>query len=95
MDFEWDPEKAKVNYRKHRVSFEEAKTVFHPAEPEIFEDEKHSDEEPRFVAIGFSQKSRALTVAFVRRDKMIRIISARRASKNELMHYGKAKDKKS
>jgi len=94
MDFEWDSAKAAANRRKHRVSFEEGQTIFGPAQPEIFEDEAHSDDELRFVAIGFSEKSRLLTVAFTRRESTIRIVSVRRATPREAKLYAKAKGQK-
>ncbi len=81
MEFEWDVAKAAANRRKHGVSFEEASTIFYPAKPEIFDDDAHSEEEMRYVAIGFSEKARLLTVAFVRRGDVVRIFSARRATK--------------
>jgi uncharacterized DUF497 family protein len=96
MEFDWDPAKAEKNRRKHAVTFEEALTVFHPAEPEIFEDEAHSDEEElRFIAIGFSEKSRLLMVSFVRHRATIRIISARRANEREAKFYAQAKSSES
>jgi uncharacterized DUF497 family protein len=90
MRFDWDTVKAATNRRKHRVSFEEAMTVFDPAKPVIFEDDLHSEMELRFTAIGFSDKARLLTVSFVRRDDAIRIISARISSKREQELYAKA-----
>lgn len=90
MNFEWDDAKAATNRRKHGVSFEEAAEVF--VSPAIFEDTGHSEKEPRYLAIGFSAKSRLLTVAFTRREAGIyRIVSARRASKNEQDRYVEAK----
>jgi uncharacterized DUF497 family protein len=77
MEFEWDAAKASSNLSKHRISFDEALTVFEPAQPEIFEDVAHSEHEDRFVAIGFSEMARMLTVSFVRRERKLRIISAR------------------
>ena len=94
MRFEWDAAKATVNRRKHGVWFEEAVTVFDPAQPEIFEDDIHSGIELRFTAIGFSEKSRLLTVSFARRGDAIRIISARRSTKHEAELYAQAKNQK-
>jgi len=94
VDFEWDSAKAKTNRRKHGVSFEEGRTIFGPAKPEIFQDEAHSDDELRFIAIGFSERSRLLTVAFTRRELTIRIVSVRRATRREVKLYAKAKDQK-
>jgi uncharacterized protein len=95
MEFEWDAAKALSNLRKHRVSFDEALTVFDPAQPEIFEDEFHSGREARFLAVGLSDKARMLTVSFVRREGKLRIISARASTRHETNLYGQAKSQKS
>lgn len=80
MRFEWDEKKAKANFRKHRVRFEEAQTVFKDDSAKIFVDEMHSDDEDRFDIIGRSASSRYLFVCHCyRREDVIRIISARKA----------------
>jgi hypothetical protein len=90
MKFEWNEAKAAANNRKHRVSFEEAKEVFVSAA--FFEDFDHSEKEPRYLAIGFSTRSRMLTVAFTRPEvDVFRIVSARKASKKEQQRYAHAK----
>jgi len=90
VKFDWDAEKARINLAKHGVSFEEAETVFAPAKPAIFEDMPHSDAQWRYVAIGFSAKQRLLAVFFAREEDLVRIISARKATKNEEAAYGQA-----
>ena len=90
MKFEWDPEKAESNLRKHGVSFEEAMTVFKDALAFIFDDEEHSQEEHREIIIGTSALRRIVLVCFVERvQNTIRIFSARRATKNEIKDYEK------
>jgi uncharacterized DUF497 family protein len=64
MEFEWNSEKARTNLRKHRVSFEEASTVFKDALAVIYGDPDHSIKERRYLTIGTSQKGRLLHVAF-------------------------------
>jgi hypothetical protein len=88
MKFEWDPEKAESNLRKHGVSFEEAMSVFKDALALIFDDEEHSEDEHREIIIGTSALSRIVLVCFVERmEDTIRIFSARRATKNEIKDY--------
>lgn len=83
MQFEWDREKAKKNLRKHRVSFDEAITVFYDPLSATFDDPDHSTDEERFITIGYSSRGRLLVVSHTEREKTIRIISARRATANE------------
>lgn len=87
--FEWDSGKNRLNQKKHRVSFEEAKTVFFDEGALIASDPDHSVEEDRFLIIGFSIQLRALLVCFCEREggNLIRIISARKASKKEQRQY--------
>ncbi len=89
MEFEWDPEKAKGNLRKHDVSFEEATTVFKDALAAIYEDPDHSVRESRQLMIGTSTKGRLLHVAFADRGERIRIINARKVTKKEKQLYEK------
>lgn len=83
MQFEWDPEKAKRNYRKHRVSFEEAVTVFYDPLSATFDDPDHSVREQRLITIGFSSRGRLLVLSYAERGKALRIISARLATAHE------------
>jgi len=87
--FDWDSEKSKVNHKKHGVSFEEAESVFEDEQAVTIYDEKHSDDEDRFIIIGISSKLRELTVCHCCRngDDIIRIISAWRATKKETELY--------
>jgi uncharacterized DUF497 family protein len=80
MQLEWDREKAKKNLRKHRVSFEEAMTVFFDPLSATFNDPDHSIDEERLITIGYSSRSRLLVVSHAESGKTIRIISARRAT---------------
>ena len=83
MRFEWDPEKAKRNLKKHGVSFEEAITVFYDSLSATFDDPDHSIGEQRLITIGFSSLGRLLVVSFAERGKDLRIISARLATAYE------------
>ena len=87
MRFEWDPEKAKKNLRKHGVSFEETVTVFYDPLSATFDDPDHSDGEERFIDIGLSSKGRVLVVWYTERQKNVRIIGCRRATPSERMTY--------
>jgi uncharacterized protein len=89
MRFAWDEAKAAENYRKHGVSFEEAATVFTDENARLKADPDHSQEEDRFILLGFSAKLRHLIVchAYRENDKVIRIISARKATRNERKQY--------
>ena len=92
MKFEWDPEKNKINKIKHRVSFEEAETVFKDENAVYLYDEQHSADadEERFHIIGESADFRELTVCHCYRgehDEVIRIISARKATMTEIDYY--------
>ena len=88
--FEWDPEKAKRNIRKHQVDFEEASSVFDDPMFITVIDEEHSGDEERYITIGFSNKNRLLLVAHTERDDYIRLISARKATKDEEKFYEEA-----
>jgi uncharacterized protein len=87
LEFEWDRNKAAINRRRHGVSFEEAETVFRDPRARLEYDRWHSDDEERWAVIGFSSKPRLLTVAYVKRDEKIRIITARRATKRDAGRY--------
>jgi uncharacterized DUF497 family protein len=83
MEFEWDREKAKRNLRKHRVSFDEAVTVFYDPLSATFDDTDHSVGERRYISIGYSARGRLLVVAHTERGAAVRIISAREATAHE------------
>lgn len=83
MQFEWDREKAKENLRKHKVSFDEAMTVFYDPLSATFDDPDHSNDEERLITIGYSTRGRLLAVSHTERGKTLRIISARTATAHE------------
>jgi len=87
--FEWDDKKDKTNKRKHGVSFEEARTAFYDENAIQYFDPDHSDEEDRFILLGISYKLKVLVVChcFRESDSVIRIISARKADKEEEYEY--------
>jgi hypothetical protein len=89
--FSWDARKAKQNLRKHKVSFEEAATVFYDENARLIHDHYHSAQEDRFVLLGLSSQLRILVVCHCYRGKerIIRIISARKADKQEQKQYGR------
>lgn len=89
ISFQWDDRKAESNAKKHGVSFEEASTVFYDPHALRINDDAHSDEEDRFVIMGLSSVARVLTVCHCYRepDDIIRIISARHATKQEQAVY--------
>ena len=87
MEFEWDRRKAATNNRKHRVSFEEASTVFGDPRALTFPDPDHSDDERRYLTFGYSERNRLLVVIHTDRDNRTRIISARTAIAAERRIY--------
>lgn len=89
LRFEWDERKNKENQRKHKVSFEEAQTVFFDENAVEFYDDPHSGSEERFLLLGVSAKLRVLMICHCLREKgsVIRIISARKATKTEKQEY--------
>jgi len=89
MNFEWNEDKAAVNYKKHKIAFEEAKTVFNDSLSITIDDPDHSAAENRYIDIGISAKGRILTVCYTERGENIRIISCRKAVVSERKAYGK------
>ena len=89
MRFDWDPSKAASNAKKHKVTFEVAKTVFYDDFAVQFFDEEHSADEDRFLLLGMSSDARLLLVCHCEREggDVIRIISARKATENEAQYY--------
>ena len=85
--FEWDPEKARINLAKHRVSFEEAATVMRDPLSLTIQDALHPTQEQRFVTVGHSHRGRTLVVVHSDRGERVRIISARVASRAERKQY--------
>ena len=88
--FEWDNNKNEINKKKHKISFEEAKTVFYDVEALVIDDPEHSEEEERFIILGMSEKANLLVVCHCLRESetVIRIISARKATLKETEQYG-------
>lgn len=91
--FEWDQNKNLENIRKHKVSFEEAKTVFFDENARLISDPDHSTDEDRFILMGLSEKLNIIVVVHVYRknDEIIIIISAKKATEREIKHYFEVK----
>ena len=89
IKFEWDENKNQINQIKHNISFEEAKTVFYDEEALVIDDPEHSKEEERFIILGLSNRTNLLVVCHCYResDTVIRLISARKATKTETRQY--------
>ena len=89
LKFEWDENKNEINQRKHGISFDEVTSVFRDAFAIVFDDPDHSENEERFLIIGTSDKRGICLVSHCYRgqDQVIRIISARKASKTERNIY--------
>ena len=89
LRFEWDENKNDINKVKHKISFEEAQTVFYDDCALVIDDPDHSQEEERFIILGMSARANLLIVChcFRASDTVIRIISARKATKTESKHY--------
>jgi len=88
LEFTWDENKNISNQKKHDVAFEEAKTVFSDELARLVPDPEHSDGEQRFILMGMSVQFRILTVCHCEiNEDTIRIISARKADKNEIKQY--------
>ncbi len=89
LKFEWDEHKNQINLAKHKISFEEAKTVFYDSEALVIDDPEHSEEEDRFIILGLSNQTNLLVVCHCYRasETVIRLISARKATKTEAKQY--------
>ena len=89
LTFEWDEEKNEKNKKKHGLSFETAREVFYDSEAVLFDDPDHSEDEERFLIIGMVKSSKICIVSHCYRqnDTVIRIISAREATKKERRYY--------
>lgn len=87
MNFEWNPQKAERNLKKHSVSFQEAASVFRSELSDTVYDPDHSDDEDRFITIGWSSQNRLLIVSHTERGDTIRIISSRKLTKSERKAY--------
>ncbi len=93
MRFIWDQNKNLANIKKHGISFEEAENVFFDDNARLIPDPEHSISEERFIILGVTNKLRFLVVVHTYKedDNVIRIISARKATKTELKYYYKVK----
>jgi len=89
IEFAWDRRKAQSNLLKHGVTFEEAQTAFLDENARLIDDPDHSEDEERFVLLGYSFQARCLLVSHCYRepDSVIRLISARRATAQEEKEY--------
>jgi len=89
LNFVWDKRKSTLNQKKHKVSFEEAKSVFYDEYARLIPDPDHSEDEDRYILLGLSAQLRHLVVCHCYREphETIRIISARKASKPEMKQY--------
>ena len=89
--FQWDENKNRTNQKKHGISFKEARSVFLDERAILFDDPAHSAEEDRFLLIGMSESAKVCVVCHCYREseKVIRIISARKATKKEEERYVK------
>ena len=93
--FEWDASKARSNFQKHDIHFDEAKTIFNDPLLLTYPDDIHSDEEERFISIGYSYRNRILLVVHTEHQEIadgfiVRIISCRRATNTECRFYEEA-----
>ena len=91
IQFDWDKNKNIINQKKHGISFEEASSVFYDERAILFDDPEHSIQEERFLLLGISNNSRVCIVCHCYResDTVIRIISARQATRREENRYVK------
>ena len=89
LSFEWDENKDAINRRKHKISFEEAQSVFYDEAALLIDDPEHSEEEDRFIILGLSKRANLLVVCHCYRasESIIRIISARKATRTESQQY--------
>ena len=93
-NFEWDESKGRLNFEKHKITFDEATTIFTDPFLITFVDEFHSDKEERFISIGLSEKNRVLLAVHTEREEkqetiVIRVISCRKATSTERKSYEK------
>ena len=87
LSFKYDPRKAALNLRKHRVSFDEAATVFADPLRSVLRDDEHSMDEQRFLTMGCSTRGRILFIVYTESDSCVRLIGARVATATERKQY--------
>ena len=87
--FEWDERKNRANRKKHGISFEEAQSAFLDENARVMPDSEHSEDEERFVLLGLSVSLKIVVVChcYREKDRVIRIISARKADREEQRQY--------
>jgi len=90
MTFIWDEKKNQINIKEHKISFQEAETVFYDPNAKIIYDPDHSIEEDRFIIMGLGKLMKLLIVChcYKESEDVIRIISSRKATKKEKKEYG-------
>jgi len=90
INFIWDEDKNRINIKSHKISFEEAKSVFFDPNAKVIHDPDHSSDEDRFIILGLSKSLNILVVChcYREKDEVIRIFSARKATKTECRQYG-------
>ncbi len=91
LRFEWDPRKSASNAKKHKVTFEEARSAFADPNGLVIDDPDHSQGEERFILLGLSYAVRLLVVCHVYRVDLVRIISARKATPREATNYRRSR----
>lgn len=93
MKFEWDINKNKINIHKHNISFEQACSIFNDPNILSIPDEKHSENEERWISLGMNYQLKILVVVHLfKENNIIRIISARKATNNEQQTYLERKE---
>ena len=91
LHFEWDPRKSASNAKKHKVTFEEARSAFADPNGLVIDDPDHSQDEDRFILLGLSYAVRLLVVSHTFRSNTVRIISARKATPREATTYRRSR----
>lgn len=90
LEFEWDRDNLDKNYEKHGISAKEAEEIFVNEELFVLPDVKHSQKEPRYIALGSTRERKNLFVVFTVRNEKIRIVSVRSMHRKEIEKYEKA-----
>jgi uncharacterized DUF497 family protein len=91
LKFEWNNKKAELNFKKHGITFQEAITIWNDEFAAFLDDPDHSKGEFRYIMIGYSNKNNLLFVSFTERNNIIRIISARKAIRDERKRHEESK----
>jgi len=88
--FEWDKANKDKNWLKHTVTIQDVETIFYDKKKLILDDIKHSEHEKRYILFGKNRHKKVLFIVFTMRANKVRVISARRANKKEVIFYEKA-----